>query len=262
MPHAALCVLGQGGRSKQSFPRMRFNAARSIVCVGTNTKYSKPYVLLEFQCRTQHCVCWDPSLATELMMSLKFQCRTQHCVCWDDFPFACRTEKGRFNAARSIVCVGTVSEGRSSARRRLCFNAARSIVCVGTSLKRLHTTQSLVSMPHAALCVLGLEDKKELVLWREMFQCRTQHCVCWDIKDAIQTAGVRYVSMPHAALCVLGLRGYNSDLFSRTVSMPHAALCVLGQFTMTSIKEAFAFQCRTQHCVCWDKVGYYGKWSF
>ena len=39
-----------------------------------------------------------------------FQCRTQHCVCWDDTtaPHSCGI-RGCFNAARSIVCVGTLS---------------------------------------------------------------------------------------------------------------------------------------------------------
>ena len=60
------------------------------------------------------------------------------------------------------------------------FNAARSIVCVGTLLA------SLVMVVH------------------KVFQCRTQHCVCWDAKDVQAIARDLAVSMPHAALCVLG----------------------------------------------------------
>ena len=58
-----------------------------------------------------------------------------------------------------------------------------------------------------------------------MFQCRTQHCVCWDALPRLlqQDGGV---SMPHAALCVSRRRilAPEGDIFD--VSMPHAALCV------------------------------------
>ena len=64
------------------------------------------------------------------------------------------------NAARSIVCVGTRSTTRLYVFM-LRFNAARSIVCVETW--------------HDAIFATG----------REVFQCRTQHCVC---RDAIASA--------------------------------------------------------------------------
>ena len=38
---------------------MSFNAARSIVCVGTTTKIINKFGCVLFQCRTQHCVCRD-----------------------------------------------------------------------------------------------------------------------------------------------------------------------------------------------------------
>ena len=61
-----------------------------------------------------------------------------------------------------------------------CFNAARSIVCVGTDLS---------------------DEAKNVAI---AFQCRTQHCVCWDTLCGLRRMSVVMVSMPHAALCVLG----------------------------------------------------------
>ena len=59
--------------------------------------------------------------------------------------------------------------------------------------------------------------------------------------------------MPHAALCVLGPLHDFCLCFDLSVSMPHAALCVLGQRNRVHVEVFFEFQCRTQHCVCWDK---------
>ena len=83
MPHAALCVLGPEEVVRELKIEGSFNAARSIVCVGTKTKYSIPYVLLGFNAaRSIVCV---GTRATEF----------------------CLNVVPRFNAARSIVCVGT-----------------------------------------------------------------------------------------------------------------------------------------------------------
>ena len=108
----------------------RFNAARSIVCVGTHydqisrlrPPVSMPHAAL--------CVS-GLLLATMTITYSMFQCRTQHCVCRDKF-FILFTKGGES------------------------FNAARSIVCVGTQSSRRPYSALTVSMPHAALCVSGL----------------------------------------------------------------------------------------------------------
>ena len=83
-----------------------------------------------------------------------------------------------FNAARSIVCVGTTHIGRVG-KSQHSFNAARSIVCVGTEKGLIQMKNATVSMPHAALCVSGHEFDEEVGI-------------------------SEIVSMPHAALCVSG----------------------------------------------------------
>ena len=83
------------------------------------------------------------------------------------------------NAARSIVCVETSSLVETMRFVIFRFNAARSIVCVETCRGNRRRSNFRVSMPHAALCVLG------------------QNVYFWE--NAIVD-----VSMPHAALCVLG----------------------------------------------------------
>ena len=65
-----------------------------------------------------------------------------------------------------------------------CFNAARSIVCVGTHISGVLEKVSIVSMPHAALCVSGHPIKVVAALVF-MFQCRTQHCVCRDLTKCL-----------------------------------------------------------------------------
>ena len=84
-----------------------------------------------------------------------FQCRTRDYVCWDSELYIIQDMCSCFNAARSIMCVGTpcittttsplisfkaargimcVGTRRRSTFvvRRGCFNAARSMMCVGT----------------------------------------------------------------------------------------------------------------------------------
>ena len=139
---------------KDTQSRFAVNAARSIVCVGTVLKIVK----------------------TE---DFKFQCRTQHCVCRDiELGVLDLGEKG-FNAARGIMCVGTLDPtcdqlllGR--------FNAARGIMCVGTIQSQRIRRRSGVSMPHAALCVSGHEIN-EVSVKHDPFQCRTRHYVCRDM---------------------------------------------------------------------------------
>ena len=81
-----------------------------------------------FQCRTQHCVCRDDISTGYIDYRYVFQCRTQHCVCRD-------------------------LSRKSTAFQFPSFNAARSIVCVGTTFLKGEYGLVEVSMPHAALCV-------------------------------------------------------------------------------------------------------------
>ncbi len=106
------------------------------------------------------------------------------------------------NAARSIVCVETSSLVETMRFVIFRFNAARSIVCVETCRGNRRRSNFRVSMPHAALCVLGRIAAIVAAGWWRFnaarsivcvgthcrdccsrmvaFQCRTQHCVCWD----------------------------------------------------------------------------------
>ena len=111
----------------------------------------------------------------------------------------------------------------------------------------------------------------------KMFQCRTQHCVCRDAAGLMEVYNEFIVSMPHAALCVSRHDGGRKGHPSHAVSMPHAALCVSRHKEQIKMYDnhygfnaarsivcvetlmywgmaaaAFAFQCRTQHCVCRD----------
>ena len=83
MPHAALCVLGRTEVAEAAKDVLGFNAARGIVCVGTPDNKEVFLMKRRFQCRTQHCVCWDTTRTTVHFNANGFQCRTQHCVCWD-----------------------------------------------------------------------------------------------------------------------------------------------------------------------------------
>ena len=107
MPHAALCVSGPSSPKSRKKSTDCFNAARSIVCVGTLPCCLLFRLSLAFQCRTQHCVCRDTFSIGTSPRSVWFQCRTQHCVCRDEVVDLFGGESDSFNAARSIVCVGT-----------------------------------------------------------------------------------------------------------------------------------------------------------
>ena len=132
MPHAALCV------SRQlcvilKFPSLcRFNAARSLVCVETTLSEYKDGVLVEFQCRTQHCVCRDrecgksPSSIPAVSMPHAALCVS-------------RLER------RKIM---NISVEVSMPHAALCVSRPRA----RTKLVRRY----VVSMPHAALCVSRL----------------------------------------------------------------------------------------------------------
>ena len=134
---------------------MCFNAARSIVCVetvrhgspGAETRVSMPHAAL--------CV---SRLRTWTALSTFFGVSMPHAALCVSGPARSRFVVCGwrcFNAARSIVCVETCSSP-VSVRWQTGFNAARSIVCVGTTIENLTIDVS------------------------QVFQCRTQHCVCRD----------------------------------------------------------------------------------
>ena len=190
MPHAALCVLGQ-------------------LCVDGGVSCREP-----FQCRTQHCVCWDAQSGNEYVVANVFQCRTQHCVCWDknreqgaqdaDFMFQCRTQH----------CVCRDSKAIDGARVESVFQCrTQHCVCRDMYILRSFAAKVRVSMPHAALCVSGPRSK----------ECQQRPSS---------------VSMPHAALCVSGLIFCNLTQHNINVSMPHAALCVSGRCVPQPLSRA------------------------
>ena len=130
----------------------------------------------------------------------------------------------------------------------------------------------LVSMPHAALWVVQLEEVDK-ILKMKRFQCRTRLCGWCNLIAASTSVAVIPVSMPHAALWVV------QHLFeTRTgkpieVSMPHAALWVVQRLSwkfarlffsrfnaargfvggatiplIGSQRSLILFQCRTRLC--------------
>ena len=172
------------------------------------------------------CVCRDKSPVGEVHRQGGFQCRTQHCVCRDvyDAPtenvdefvsmphaalcvsgpaaaFAMLLALAGFNAARSIVCVGTLFSFLM-AFGALCFNAARSIVCVGTCI--IYFAPQFYCGFNAARSIVCVETAPLNSLRKagKTFQCRTQHCVCRDDHERGRQFSLLVVSMPHAALCV------------------------------------------------------------
>ena len=121
------------------------------------------------------------------------------------------------------MCVGT-SEGEADDRSAQGFNAARSIMCVGTVLDSAISTISTVSMPHAALCMLG------------QFRISFPSTPCG-------------FNAARSIMCV-GTRLLRRLRFLSIVSMPHAALCVLGQSQESSYFRIPSFNAaRSMMCV-------------
>ena len=135
-----------------------------------------------------------------------------------------------FNAARGIMCVGTMFLERKRIQM-FGFNAARGIMCVGTpNYGNNMMGGSYVSMPHAALCVSGHPkfDTERPTLVE--FQCRTRHYVCRDSPIQHHTLG---------SLCFNAARGI---------------MCVGTTSMIVQEEEQIMFQCRTRHYVCRDSV--------
>ena len=163
-----------------------------------------------------------------MSMTKMFQCRTQHCVCRDTM----EDEK---------VILRTLFQCRT-----------QHCVCRDTRSRSKCTTITMVSMPHAALCVsrpscIGVwpQPRSRFNAARSIvcvetiinamqsegysrFQCRTQHCVCRDTF----TRGFCYE---------------DAEFQCRTQH------CVCRDMMIKLIGSVrLRFQCRTQHCVCRD----------
>ena len=87
---------------------------------------------IAFQCRTQHCVCWDAYERQYEVAWPMFQCRTQHCVCWDLNAFGHMVGREIVSMPHAALCVLGPALDSTTLRWESRFNAARSIVCVGT----------------------------------------------------------------------------------------------------------------------------------
>ena len=143
-----------------------------------------------FQCRTRHNVCWDDAVNKLPVDFCGFQCRTQHCVCWDTigalamfayYLFQCRT--------RHYMCWDETNQCVPRQHHR--FNAARSIMCVGTRLLRRLRFLSIVSMPHAALCVLGQSQESSYFRIPSFNAARSMMCVGALSSPALVPRGLR-----------------------------------------------------------------------
>ena len=124
-----MCVgTGIAGSAARNFHR--FNAARSIVCVGTShTCMTIPYFVVSMP-HAALCVSGPLRLLVSEPLSSFNAARSIVCVGTLKL-IRHRLNLDSFNAARSIVCVGTMHRYSAEASLRR-FNAARSIVCVGT----------------------------------------------------------------------------------------------------------------------------------
>ena len=124
-------------------------------------------------------MCWDVTEWKDVRFDVSFQCRTQHDVCWDRTTGVTSVRRLSFNAARSMMCVGTPIN--SSVKSVRSFNAARSMMCVGTTVADLHLTFAGGFNAARSMMCVGIFLSGSTVLGLSVFQCRTQHDVCWDL---------------------------------------------------------------------------------
>ena len=117
----------------------------------------------------------------------------------------------RFLHTKTALC------DRKDTQSRFAVNAARSIVCVETTMKTIKQTLS------------------------SRFQCRTQHCVCRDLKGSKAPPFSR--GGFNAARSIVCVETRHAPPAPQTfwVSMPHAALCV-------SRRTRNAFVSSSPHC--------------
>ena len=137
---------------KDTQSRFAVNAARSIVCVGTPDNKEVFLMKRRFQCRTQHCVCWDKKPYDHTKDFSLFQCRTQHCVCRDKLYDGGRVAKVPVSMPHAALCVSrrcvpqplcgagcTVLERRNGGMR-LCARAGALSISFSSYLKIAHAS--------------------------------------------------------------------------------------------------------------------------
>ena len=156
---------------------MRFSHTKTALC--DRCGHAEPFCC---QYRTQHCVCRDQNVLKERRM-----------------PILC------FNAARSIVCVGTAMYFKTSSSVNI-VNTARGIMCVGTKNDIEKMLSDMVSMPHAALCVSGPLIPRRTYAF-DGFQCRTRHYVCRDTTRPSVSFKRRCFNAARGIMCV-GTTGF------------------------------------------------------
>jgi len=126
------------------------------MCVGTRSVLSVRALATKFQCRTRHYVCRDArsTAASLLVMPVSMPhaalCVSgPHCFRSDSFLVRC------FNAARGIMCVGTLRRNFACRVVTLFQCRTRHYVCRDVVITIGTFVAIPVSMPHAALCVSG-----------------------------------------------------------------------------------------------------------
>ena len=125
----------------------------------------------------------------------------------------------------------------SACRKRIGFNAARSIVYVETVKGLLGRRDDELFQCRTQHCVcrdIGMFDEANVLAIG--FQCRTQHCVCRD--ELIDPFGGQEDSFNAARSIVCVETTIRQTISERAkVSMPHAALCVSRQQELAALEE-------------------------
>ncbi len=117
---------------------------------------------------------------------------------------------------------------RKDTQSRFAVNAARSIVCVETFTRGLGILTLLVSMPHAALCVLGQRQQRHSHRLVDVSMPHAALCVLGQTDGIWPNPSDSCFNAARSIVCVGTICSHPRDA-SIFVSMPHAALCVLGR---------------------------------
>ena len=153
----------------------------------------------------------------------RFQCRTQHDM-WCNENFENNLDAlFSFNAARSMIC-GATTVFSATMETFLRFNAARGFVGGALAFTLADQILDEVSMPHAALWVVQLDDGEIVNIPPSGFQCRTRLCG-WCSADVQQSAQQNAAFQCRTRLC---------------------GWCSLEIYQLSTNPEKF--QCRTRLC--------------
>ena len=82
----------------------------------------------------------------------------------------------RFLHTKTALC------DRKDTQSRFAVNAARSIVCVGTMKKPYDYQKDYTFQCRTQHCMCRDNHEEGFGYVCLLFQCRTQHCVCWDLE--------------------------------------------------------------------------------